>query len=212
MTEIDLIVSETLHWISEQNPILVWGFFFLSNVTENVFPPWPGDTVTVIGGFLVAQGKSLGWISLVSSTFAGNLFGGYVMYRFGKIALDWMKVNHFPFKKSIYDETQLQKTFDWFSKYKISVVVLSRFSAGIRFFVSIVAGMSKMPLYSFLFFFSIAIFIWCGLLIGGGFFLGKKWDLILNILKIYNRLVMSFIALAIGLVLYSKFKKKRKTD
>ncbi len=208
MGEIDLIITETLKWISKQNPILVWLFFFLSNLTENVFPPWPGDTVTVVGGFLIAQEESVGWFMLITSTFTGNLFGGYLMYRFGKTAIFWMKSNNFPFKKSIYDEAQLQKTFEWFSKYSTLVVVLSRFSAGIRFFVSIVAGMSKMPLLSFLFFFSIAITIWCGLLIGGGFYLGKNWELILHALKIYNRFVMAFVGLVLGILIFAKFKKK----
>ncbi|MBE7411060.1 MAG: DedA family protein [Leptospiraceae bacterium] len=208
MTEIDLITTKVLHWISEQNSILIWMFFFISNLTENIFPPWPGDTVTVIGGFLVAQKRNIGWGLILSSTFFGNLFGGFLMYKFGKTAIHWMHSNNFPFKKSIYNETNLQKTFDWFSNNNVWVIVLSRFSAGIRFFVSIVAGMSKMPISHFLFYFSIAIAIWCGLLIGGGFYLGKNWELILKILTIYNRVVMVAIGLIFFIIVFVKFQKK----
>lgn len=210
MTEIDRLIAETLQWIAVQNTAIIWLFLFFSNFAENVFPPWPGDTVTVLGGFLVAQNGNISWLSLLSSTFLGNLTGGFVMYKFGKVAIGWMKINNFPFKKSIYDEDQLQNTFEWFTKYKITVIVLSRFSAGIRFFVSIVAGMSKMNVFSFLFFFSLAIIIWCGLLIGGGFYLGKNWEMILHALKIYNRFVMAFIGIAIAMIVFTKFKKKSK--
>jgi len=57
--EWQILLENFLLWIVEQNILLIWLFFFFSNFLENVFPPWPGDTVTVFGGFLVAKSQEI---------------------------------------------------------------------------------------------------------------------------------------------------------
>lgn len=208
-------LEQMLVWISEQDAWVMWLFFFFSNLTENLFPPWPGDSITVFGGFLVAQEvhqhSEFGWLSLVTSTFAGNILGGYIMYALGERAIVWMQNHNFPFKSQLYDEEGLQKTIHWFSRNSIVVILVSRFSAGIRFFVSIVAGMTKVRFTTFLICFSIAVILWCALLIGGGYFLGKNWQYILSILNLYSRIVTIFIVSVFVLLILYYHKKKKKS-
>ncbi|RHX86773.1 DedA family protein [Leptospira stimsonii] len=200
---------QILHRFSETDPVFVWLFFVFSNFAENIFPPWPGDTITVFGGFLVARNlESFGWIALVSSTFFGNLLGAWVMYRFGNVFLHWVKKKDFPFKDSLYDEESIEKTMAWFHRNSIAVVLFSRFSAGIRFFVSIVAGMVKMNPLVFFGCFAIAVFLWCGILIFSGFYLGAHWEAVLGFLEIYNRIIVGLLILfAIGFFWYRRRRK-----
>ncbi|XDD48736.1 DedA family protein [Leptospira sp. WS92.C1] len=194
---------------SEADPVFLWFFFAFSNLAENVFPPWPGDTITVFGGFLVARNQnSFGWLELTTSTFAGNLLGAWIMYRFGQIFLQWIRERQFPFQDSLYDKESLEKTFAWFQKNAIVVVLFSRFSAGIRFFVSIVAGMVKMNPILFFGCFTVAVFLWCGILIFSGFYLGSHWENVLDFLEIYNRIIISLLILFA--VLFFWYKKKQK--
>ncbi|WP_061246832.1 DedA family protein [Leptospira noguchii] len=199
---------QILNRFSETNPIFLWLFFAFSNFAENVFPPWPGDTVTAFGGFLLARNISaFGWTELITSTLAGNLFGAWVMYRFGRVFLDWVKEKEFPFKDSIYDEKSIEKTLSWFQSNAILVVLFSRFSAGVRFFVSIVAGMVRMKPIVFFGCFSIGVFLWCGILIVSGFYLGSHWEDLLGLLEIYNKVIFGLLAIvAILFFLYRKQK------
>ncbi len=205
---------EFLEWIQLQNEVLIWIFFFLSNLLENVFPPWPGDTVTVFGGFYIGhtfnESGGFGIWGLISSTILGNLAGAWIMYKFGHRFLNFIRHREFPFKEELYDEEKIHSTFSWFHRHAVLVIVLSRFSAGIRFFVSIVAGMVRMNFLLFAGLFTLAVILWCGLLIYAGYSVGQNWDIILEYLEIYNRIVLFLILLFVlfGLTLRWILKQK----
>ncbi len=133
--QFEYYLEQLLLWISSQDAWIIWFFFFFSNMTENIFPPWPGDSVTVFGGFFVAQDvhqhSGFGWVGLVSSTMGGNLIGGYIMYVLGERIILWIQNHSFPFKTQLYDEKGLQKTINWFSRNSVLVILFSRFSAGL---------------------------------------------------------------------------------
>ncbi|TGK04283.1 DedA family protein [Leptospira langatensis] len=210
-TGFDSYIQILLDWVAGLPSALVWFFFAFSNLTENVFPPWPGDTVTVFGGFLLARG-SIGFWELTTSTLFGNLAGAWLMYSFGHKVLDWLKTKEFPFKSELYDEESIQKTLDWFSRNSVLVVIFSRFSAGIRFFVSIVAGMTEMRPAIFFSYFSIAVLLWCGILIYGGFYLGSHWEKVLEFLSLYNRIATTTLILVVlGFIIYKKRIEKKKS-
>lgn len=202
------LLLEFLDWISIQNPIFIWLFFFFSNFLENVFPPWPGDTVTVFGGFFVAQtieqDAKFGIFYLITATLLGNYAGAVLMYKFGHRFLNIIRHKNFPFKKELYDEERIHQTFHWFRKNSILVIILSRFSAGIRFFVSIIAGMSHLNFYLFSLLYNIAVILWCGLLILGGYSVGKNWNTILEYLDLYNKIIGTIIVLIILFFLIKK--------
>ncbi|TGM51478.1 DedA family protein [Leptospira vanthielii] len=197
--------------ILELPPVVLWGFFCFSNFLENVFPPWPGDTVTVFSGFLASSpGSPLSFVSVVVATYLGNLLGALVMYFFGERILHFLKRSRFPFLSALYQEENLHKTLVWFRRYELIVVLLSRFSAGIRFFVSIVAGMSKMNVIKFVLLYSIAISLWCGILLLGGSVLGANWNQIVVMLSYYNQ-VIGLIILCLFFYFLYQIKKKRNT-
>ncbi|EMJ95651.1 DedA family protein [Leptospira alstonii] len=204
---------QILSRLSETDPIFLWLFFAFSNFAENVFPPWPGDTITVFGGFLVARNlNSFGWTELITSTLVGNVFGAWIMYRFGQIFLHWVKEKEFPFKDSLYDPESIEKTLSWFRKNSILVVLFSRFSAGIRFFVSIVAGMVKMNPILFFGCFSAAVVLWCGVLIVSGFYLGSHWENVLVFLEIYNRIIITLAVIVAILFFWHRRQKAVKQN
>ncbi|PJZ86139.1 hypothetical protein CH366_08475 [Leptospira harrisiae] len=192
-------------------PVVLWAFFCFSNFLENIFPPWPGDTVTVFSGFLSSNpGSPLSILSIVGATYIGNLLGALAMYYFGERILQFLKRSRFPFLSALYQEENLHKTLEWFRKHEVIVVLLSRFSAGIRFFVSIVAGMSKMNVIKFILLYSVAISIWCGLLLFGGSLLGSNWNQIVVMLSYYNQTI-GMVLIFLFLYFLYQIRKKRNT-
>jgi membrane protein DedA with SNARE-associated domain len=188
-------------------------FFGFSNFLENVFPPWPGDSFTVFSGFLASKPDSnFNLVELGFATLFGNWLGALLMFYFGKRVILFLRHSEISFVKKNYNEESFEKTVVWFRKYSGLLIVLSRFSAGVRFFVAIVAGMSKMSSLLFLFYYTIAISVWCGLLISSGYKLGKNWDQILVMLSAYNQFISIFI---IALVFigsgYYFFRKKEQS-
>ncbi len=188
-------------------------FFGFSNFLENIFPPWPGDTVTVFSGFLASKPHvdfSLWELSL--ATLLGNWAGALLMFYSGKRIILFLRHSESIFVKKNYDDNKFEVTVGWFRKYSGLLIVFSRFSAGIRFFVAIIAGMSRMHVFAFLFYYTLAIFLWCGLLLSSGYLLGQNWDQINVILTTYNRIISVFlVALFIFFVIYYLIKKKEQS-
>ena len=74
---------ESINQLLEQiNPAMAYVLLFLSAIIENVFPPIPGDTVTVIGAYLITTGN-LGFWGVYISTSTGSLVGFFIMYIIG---------------------------------------------------------------------------------------------------------------------------------
>lgn len=204
-------IDSYLEFLKSLPPILLWFFFCFSNTLENLFPPWPGDTIIVFSGFLsAASDPPLGILEVALATYLGNLLGALVMYKFGESFLGWIKSGRIPFLTHLYQEENWQKSIQFFQKNQVLVVLFSRFSAGIRFFVSIIAGITKMNMIKFVILYSVAICLWCGALLTGGYLLGQNWEQIIVILSMYNRLVGGFIALLVIIFLFQIYVKKRR--
>ena len=203
-------------WLTGVPEISVYLFLALSSVIENVFPPWPGDTVTVIGGFMVSKGSAQAVYAMLALV-VGNLIGAYIMYFAGEGILAIARRYHDNLQRpqflknwleELISEEGMKKTHDWFERWGVWFVLVSRFSAGIRFFVSIIAGISRMNLIVFSLVFTLGVLIWNTLLLWGGYMLGNEWERILDWLRVYNMVVIGLICIIAGLFFY--FKKVRK--
>lgn len=196
----------------------VYIFLFFSSLIENVFPPWPGDTVIVFSGFLWAHGSISGYV-LIFTILAGNLAGALIMYFVGKEFLYLLRIlarrTRRPlFLRKILREISSAKSLRMattlFKKHGVLYVTLSRFSAGIRFFVSIVAGLSRMNLAIFIVSFEAGVVLWNTILLGGGYMLGENWRQILDWLRIYNIAIISIIIIALLFFVMKRMLAKRK--
>ena len=177
---------------------------------ENIFPPYPGDSVIVLGGYLLGAGK-MSFLSLTTSVYAGNLAGAGVMYYFGEHVLDFFRKRfRNKWTQEILDPESLKKTENWFKKWGVIAVIFSRFSAGIRFFVAIVAGMFRMNILVFLLCFSLATFLWNSLLIYGGYVLGENWRKVIDYMQLYNTVIIGLIVIAVAIWFFYRRRKKKQ--
>ncbi|MBL8019418.1 MAG: DedA family protein [Leptospirales bacterium] len=189
--------------------------FFFSALLENVFPPHPGDTIIVFAGFVAARQPDQLWPIFLSGVF-GSVAGAFIMYSLGDRFLDLCRrlvhVVHRPrflnrLLEGFVSTESIEKTSFWFRKYGLGFVVFSRFSAGIRFFVSIIAGISHVRPIPFLSAFSVGVLIWNGLLTAGGYYLGQNWERVLEWLKVYNTIVI--VLISVGVLAYVAFRLHR---
>ncbi len=191
----------------------IYLFLAFSAFVENVFPPWPGDTTTVVGGFLAYQGLVELPLCMLA-VLSGNLGGALIMYFFGEKILLFLiilerKMEKPRFLKSmvakLVSKRQLRRSRYWFRKWGILFILFSRFSAGVRFFVSAIAGIFRMNLALFLASFSLAVLLWNSLLLWGGYKLGENWRQIEEWLRLYNAIV---ILLLFSFLLVWVFRRK----
>ena len=189
------------------DPVLAYALLFISAFVENTFPPIPGDTITIIGAYLISIGQLTFWGVYLSTT-AGSILGFFTMYLMGILfGPAFFKSGK---RSKIFNERQVQKVKNWFANYGYWVILANRFLSGTRSVISLFSGFFHLKWYLVLILATVSAMIWNGLLIYGGYLLGAKWELIKNIIGSYNQIVIIFTVLLAGALLIWRAKRKRK--
>jgi membrane protein DedA with SNARE-associated domain len=183
-------------------------FIFLSNVIENIFPPYPGDMVTFVGGYLAGTSR-LTFPLVFLSAGLGCLAGAMLLYLLGK------SKGRKAFLKNgrwILDREHLVKVENWFKRYGEKVLVLSRFLAGVRSVVALAAGVGNVSLKKMTIYTSISVILWNGIILFSAFKIQQNWRQILHMIQIYNRVVLALVVLVAIIWLVKTFATKRSAE
>jgi membrane-associated protein len=143
---------------------------FLGILLENLGLPLPGETITLVGGFL-AGSKELNYWLVLGDAIAGAAIGGTCGYWIGRYA-GW------PFMLQIgrifrISEERLLVMKEQFSNNATKAVFFGRFIALLRIFAGPLAGIAEMP-YSKFFLYNLAgATVWASVMVTLAFFVGK---------------------------------------
>ena len=130
----------------------------------------PGDTLLLAAGIFAAKGKmSIGW--LVASVIIAAIIGYEVGYILGRRAGPkiFNRRNGFLFRKEYMGRAE-----QFFDKYGAITIVVARFVAHVRTFVSVIAGASNMNRRSYFVYNVIGAVIWAGGVTLLGYWLGTN--------------------------------------
>jgi membrane protein DedA with SNARE-associated domain len=119
---------------------------FLTMIAESACIPIPSEIVVPYGGFLAAQGHTHLWMVVAVAT-AANVVGSGIAYgvgRFGGRALFVRYGKYVGVRKH-----HLDKADAWFARRGQVTVFFTRMMPGVRTFISLPAGIAKMPVGKF---------------------------------------------------------------
>ena len=197
-----------LDWIT--NIISSFGYagIGLLMFLENVFPPIPSELIMPLAGFTVTQGKLNMQFVILAGTL-GSVVGALPWYYVGKLVgerrlRDWIDKHG---KWLTLSSKDIDKSKKWLNKYGKATVFFGRLVPGIRTFISVPAGLEKMPLIPFLLYSFAGSLIWTALLTYAGFLLGNNFQQVEKYIKPISGIV--FASLAIFLII-SFIRRKRK--
>ena len=148
---------------------------FLLIMIENVFPPIPSEVILLFGGFMTTYTK-LKIIGMVIASTLGSVVGALILYQVGKI------FNKDRLKKIISGKigkilrlkpSDIDASNHWFNTKGTKTVFYCRFIPVVRSLISIPAGISKMNMFTFLFYTILGSLIWNIVLIILGSILGN---------------------------------------
>jgi membrane protein DedA with SNARE-associated domain len=143
---------------------------FLGILLENLGIPLPGETITIVGGFLAGSGELNYWLVLASAA-SGAFIGGICGYLVGKYG-GWplmLKLGGF-FR---VPETKLVEIKEKFNENAVKAIFVGRFLALFRIFVSPMAGIAEMPFGKFLVVNLASASAWATVMTGLTFVVGK---------------------------------------
>lgn len=172
---------------------------------ENMCIPIPSELILGFAGYLVFLEKmsfSLAFWAGVVGGMLGSILAYYIGAWGGRPFVDAYG-KYFLIKKSHVDLAQ-----KWFDKYGIWAVFFSRMLPVVRTFISLPAGFAKVKIVPFFIYTFLGTLPWTLLLLYAGFFLGEKWE---DILEIGHEasIIVVFVILLVLLYFYRKQRRKR---
>jgi membrane protein DedA with SNARE-associated domain len=145
---------------------------FLLMILESACIPVPSEAIMLFGGFLVSTGdQSL--VPMVAAGVAGNVIGSWIAYGVGRYkgrerALQWHWLHITPKRLDAADR--------WFGRYGDWAVLISRCLPVIRTFISLPAGIARMPFWRFTLFTLLGCIPWVFALGLLGREVGDNWE------------------------------------
>lgn len=168
---------------------------------ETFIPPIPSEAVLPGAGFLAYDGKMSFWLAWGAAT-AGALIGAWCWYGIGA-ALGRERTRNLVGRIPLMEYGDFDRAERFFTKWGVTAVLVGRCVPLVRSFVSIPAGINRMPLWKFSLFTALGSAAWNGIWIGLGFAFGpairpllEQWSGIISdgVLFVIAALVIWFVA------------------
>lgn len=204
-------LEEVVLLISAYGGFWIYSIVFVSCIIENIFPPYPGDTVLFAGTVLSAAGR-VEWYLVLIAGLAGNVAGAMLVYWFGAAKGRKYFLRH---HGKWISEQSLHRIEGWFSQHGARIILISRFLTGIRSGVSLTAGIGEVPVGKMAIYTTISTLMWNGLIVALALAFERNWEAIYDFATLYNKIVLAGVVLAFvgwGVYRVISLRRGRKID
>jgi membrane protein DedA with SNARE-associated domain len=178
---------------------------FVLMALESACLPVPSEAIMLFAGSSVAAGD-LSLFGVVAAGVLGNLVGSWAAYAVGYYArLDLLEKNRLIHLPPRY----LKWADDWFERYGDATVFFTRMLPIIRTFISLPAGVARMPFWRFTALTLLGCIPWVLMLALIGRSVGENWEEWREHLHYLDYAVLAAI---VGLVVYLLIRRRRRGD
>jgi len=187
---------------------------FLLIAVENIFPPIPSEIILPFGGFLTTYSK-LTVPGVIWFATGGSLAGALILYGAGRVLNQerLRKLASGSIGKLLRLKAEdMEKADQWFLTKGKKTVFFCRCVPIVRSLISIPAGMSRMPMGTFLLYTTAGTVIWNTLLVSAGAFLGASWGKIAYLVGEYSNIMLIVLSISAisGIIWFYRTRKIRK--
>lgn len=170
---------------------------FSASLLEALVPPFPGDTIIVLGAFYAVQGH-LPWAAVFLAVTAGNLIGSAVAFVIG-VRLGRAAERRLPEhreRRRLLSLDQLHRFEAAYRRHGDLFILVNRFLPGVRGFFFVAAGMSGMRMPRTLALGAVSAAAWNTGLLALGWAVGENLDRLAGILRTYGTIAWIALGLA----------------
>jgi membrane protein DedA with SNARE-associated domain len=180
----------------------------LAVALENLFPPIPSEVILPLAGFTASQGD-MSLLAAIVWTTIGSVAGAVVLYLIGAL-IGRDRTRAIVARVPLVKVSDVDRTEAWFAKHGRKAVFLGRMVPLFRSFVSIPAGIERMPMATFLVFTTLGSLIWNSLFVLAGYILGENRQIVEDYAGTYQNLVLAVGAIAVAAFVVTRLLAARR--
>ncbi len=202
-----------LTWITDWLESFGYAGIFALMVLEHLFPPIPSEVIMPFAGFLSSRQPQMSLPLVIVAGSLGSLLGTLAWYVLGRLVsleqvMAWIdRHGHW----LALQRKDIQKALTFFQHGSGHWAVgLGRIIPGIRTYVSVPAGLSRMPLLPYLTFSALGTVVWTGALAIAGYLLGEQFDRVSQIIAPISKWVLLSTLLLIFLWIAHRYRHRPK--
>lgn len=178
--------------------------FFLM-ILESACIPVPSEAIMLFAGFSASKGE-LTLVGIVVAGVLGNVIGSSIAYAVGYYGrLDLLERNRFIH----VNPRHLKWADDWFARYGSATVFFSRMLPIVRTFISLPAGVARMPFWRFIVLTTLGSIPWVVALALLGESVGHNWESWRHHLAALDYVVAAAI---VGAIAYLVIKRRHAAN
>jgi membrane protein DedA with SNARE-associated domain len=180
---------------------------FILMLAESACIPIPSETTFLFAGFNVSRGE-YSLLAVVTVGTAANLVGSWVAYAVGYYGRVDILEKHG--RKLHIKPSHLRWADDWFAKYGSATVFFSRMLPIIRTFISLPAGVARMPFWRFTVLTTLGCIPWIFGLTFLGQQVGDRWESWKDSLHYIDYAVAALIVLGAAYLVIRYYRNRGK--
>jgi membrane protein DedA with SNARE-associated domain len=163
------MLNSLAHWVQDQVAAHGLSAVFVLMVLESACIPIPSEVTMVYAGYLVSTGDLVFWQAVLVGAFA-NLVGSWIAWGVGAYGVDYaiLRIEH--------NRRHIEQAERWFARYGGPAVFFGRMLPVVRTFISLPAGVARMPFVRFSVLTFLGCLPWCFALVWIGDAAGSNWD------------------------------------
>lgn len=191
-------------WIIDYGYIAI----FLLMLAESACIPFPSEVTMLAGGWYVADGN-LDFFWVGAAGVLGNLVGSWLAYGLGR----WQgrEVLDRYGKYVLIRRHDVDKAEVWWAKHGEAATFFSRLLPVIRTFISVPAGIAKMPFGKFTLYTFLGVIPWTYALTYLGVVVGDNWERVVDYFSLPS-LIIGLVILGGAVAWYLQRRRQKRAQ
>jgi membrane protein DedA with SNARE-associated domain len=200
-------VEDVLSWLGGLPPVALYLILAIVAATENFVPPIPADVIVAFGSFLAAR-EHRSPIPTIIAVVIGNVGGAVGMFALGRrFGAEWIRR-----RLRVMGDQAEQRVRQWYHRFGLPALFLSRFLPGVRAVVPPLAGAIRVPAPGAIAAIATASTIWYATLAMIAYRLGSEWSLIAAAIKEFQTTaaIIAGVIVVLGAAVWWVARRRRK--